>query len=529
MNAMDTFQGCATLAGLMSLRASERPTAIAMRFGDRITTYAELDARSNQVARALTAMGLRPGDRVAYLGKNSDRYFELLFGTAKANLIFVPANWRLAPPELTTILRDASPRVLFLGSGFDEAATSLDVAGPEACILTEGGARDGRGAGPSYAAWRDAQPSDAVSAVIDPDDTALILYTSGTTGLPKGVEVTHRNMIVFLASYAAADVTGLGPDQSTIVCLPPYHIAGTGVGVLALALGACATVLEEVNILQIIETIERHRITSVLLVPAVILMVVQHCEAHGADLGSVRRLSYGASPIAEDVLMRAMRIFSNARLCQVYGSTEGTAVATFLAPVDHDLARGKLRACGKAHEGTELRVADADGNAVPPGQVGEIVLRGPGVMKGYWRKPDATRATFFPGGWLRTGDAAYLDDEGFVFIYDRVKDMIVTGAENVYPAEVENAIFGHPAVADVAVIGVPDQRWGEAVKAIVVPRVGTTPSQDDIIAFARERIAGFKLPKSVDFVDALPRNPTGKVLRRELREPYWRGQTRRVG
>jgi acyl-CoA synthetase (AMP-forming)/AMP-acid ligase II len=215
----------------------------------------------------------------------------------------------------------------------------------------------------------------------------------------------------------------------------------------------------------------------VLLVPAVILMVVQHCEAHGADLGSVRRLSYGASPIAEDVLMRAMRVFSNARLCQVYGSTEGTAVATFLAPADHDPARGKLRACGKAHEGTELRVADADGNALPPGQVGEIVLRGPGVMKGYWRNPDATRATFFPDGWLRTGDAAYLDDEGFVFIYDRVKDMIVTGAENVYPAEVENAIFGHPAVADVAVIGVPDQRWGEAVKAIVVPGSERRPAR----------------------------------------------------
>jgi acyl-CoA synthetase (AMP-forming)/AMP-acid ligase II len=516
---MNSFQGCTTLAGLMPLHARERPRAIALRFGDRITTYAELDAHSNQVARALGAMGLRPGDRVAYLGKNSDQYFELLFGCAKANMIFVPVNWRLAKPELTGILSDAAPRVLFAGAGFEQAASDLEIPGLDACIAMEAG----------YAVWRDAHSAEAVESAADPEDTALILYTSGTTGLPKGVELTHRNMLAFLASYAGAGVAALAPGESCIVCLPPYHIAGTGVGVLALATGAAVSVLEEVSVAGVIETIQRDRISSILLVPAVILMVVQYCEANPADLSSVRTLSYGASPIAEDVLLRAMRVFSNAGLCQVYGSTEGTAVATFLAPADHDPARGKLRACGKAHGGTELRVADAEGNALPPGEVGEIVLRGPAVMKGYWRNPDATRATFFPGGWLRTGDAAYMDEEGFVFIYDRVKDMIVTGAENVYPAEVENAIFGHPAVADVAVIGVPDPRWGEAVKAIVVPKAGLPLSQDEIIAWARERIAGFKLPKSIDFVEALPRNPTGKVLRRELREPYWRGQTRRVG
>jgi acyl-CoA synthetase (AMP-forming)/AMP-acid ligase II len=522
---MNTFHDCPTLAELIPLQARENPTATAMRHSDRTATFVEVDRRSNQVANALCAIGLHPRDRVAYLGKNSDYYFELLFGVAKANMIFVPVNWRLALPELTDILRDAAPSVLFVGRGFEEAGTAVDIPDLLARIFMD----DGRDVSPTFITWRDSHPSHALNATIASDDTALILYTSGTTGLPKGVELTHRNLLVFLSSYTAADVSLLGPGKSAIVCLPPYHVTGTAVGLLALSLGTRITILEEVNVQQIIKTIEQDCISSVLLVPAVILMVVQHCETYGADLSSVRRLAYGASPITEDLLLRAMRVFANADLCQVYGSTEGSAVATVLGPADHDPARGKLRSCGKAHAGTEIRVVDADGNTMPTGQVGEVVLRGPGVMKGYWRNQAATDATFYPNGWLRTGDAAYFDKEGFLFIYDRVKDMIVTGAENVYPAEVENAIFGHPAVADVAVIGVPDPRWGEAVKAIVVPRPGTTPTEQDIIAYARERIAGFKLPKSIDFVAALPRNLTGKVLRRELREPYWRGHTRRVG
>jgi acyl-CoA synthetase (AMP-forming)/AMP-acid ligase II len=522
---MDTFQGCLTLAELMPFQARENPTATAMRHGGRTTTFVELDSRSNQVANALHAMGLHQRDRVAYLGKNSDYYFELLFGVAKANMTFVPVNWRLTLPELTDILRDAAPRVLFVGRGFEDVGAAVDIPDLLARIFMD----MRRDASPTFVAWRDYGRRDALNPTFASDDTAMILYTSGTTGLPKGVELTHRNLLVFLSSYTAADVSRLGPGEWAIVCLPPYHVAGTAVGLLALSSGARITILEEVNVPQIIETIEQDRITSLVLVPAIILMVVQHCETHGGDLSSVRRLVYGASPIAEDLLLRATGIFANAELCQVYGSTESSAVATVLRPADHNPARGKLRSCGKAHAGTEIRVVDADGNTMPTGQVGEVVLRGRAVMKGYWRNQTATDATFYPGGWLRTGDAAYFDDEGFLFIYDRVKDMIVTGAENVYPAEVENAIFGHPAVADVAVIGVPDPRWGEAVKAIVVLRPGTTATEQDIIAYARERIAGFKLPKSIDFVAALPRNLTGKVLRRELREPYWRGLLRKVG
>jgi acyl-CoA synthetase (AMP-forming)/AMP-acid ligase II len=522
---MNTFRSCQTLAEPIQLQARENPTDIAMRHSNRTTTFVELDRRSNQVANALCAIGLHPRDRIAYLGKNSDYYFELLFGVTKANMAFVPVNWRLALPELTDILRDAAPRVLFVGRGFEEVGTAVDIPNLRARIFMD----DARDVSPTFMAWRDAHPPHALDTDVASDDTALILYTSGTTGLPKGVELTHRNMLAFLSSYTASDVCLFGPGKSTIVCLPPYHVAGTAVGLLALSSGVRTNILEEVSVQQIIGTIEQDRVTSVVLVPAVILMVVQHCETHGADLSSVRRLVYGASPIAEDLLLRAMRVFANASFCQVYGSTESSAVATILGPADHDATNGRLRSCGKAHAGTEVCVVDGDGNAMPTGQVGEVVLRGPCVMKGYWRNQVATEAAFYPNGWLRTGDAAYFDTDGFLFIYDRVKDMIVTGAENVYPAEVENAIFGHPAVADVAVIGVPDPRWGEAVKAIVVPRLGATPKEQDIIAYARERIAGFKLPKSIDFVAELPRTLTGKVLRRELREPYWRGHSRRVG
>ncbi|MBN9561328.1 MAG: long-chain-fatty-acid--CoA ligase [Alphaproteobacteria bacterium] len=521
---MSEFYGCRTLGEVLTRQARARPEAVAMIFEERVTRYGELEARAHQVANALAAMGLGPRDRVAYLGKNSDLFFELLFGAAKGNVVLVPMNWRLALPEMRTVLHDAAVSVLFVGRAFGEVAAQLQVPGLERFVSMDGADT----AWPDFEAWRDAQSSEPQEIAIDPNDTALQLYTSGTTGLPKGVELTSRNIMTFLDCYESPDVLRLTPDDVSLVSLPVFHFAGVGVGLMCLAQGARTVILEEVNVARIVESIERHRLTAFVMVPAVILMVVQHCETQPADVSSVRHLTYGASPIAEDVLRRAMRVFANAGFCQVYGSTESGAVATFLAPEHHDPARGKLRSCGHGYPGIGLRVVDPDGNALPSGEIGEIVVRGPCVMKGYWRNPQATAAAFFPDGWLRTGDAGYFDEAGFLYIYDRVKDMIVTGAENVYPAEVENALFGHPAIADAAVIGVPDARWGEAVKAIVVLRPGVEATAEDIIGYARERIAGFKLPKSVDFVEALPRNPTGKVLRRQLREPYWRGHERRV-
>jgi acyl-CoA synthetase (AMP-forming)/AMP-acid ligase II len=521
---MIEFYGCRAVRELIPRQARTRPDAVALIHRERSTTYGELEARVNQVANGLTAMGLRPGDRIAYLGKTSDLYFELLFGAIAANVVLAPVNWRLAPPEMATLLQDGEVKVLFVGRGFAAIVASLNLPTLDRFVAMD----EAHSGWVQFEEWRDAQSSDDPDVLASPDDTALQLYTSGTTGLPKGVELTNTNLLSLIDCYESHDVMRLGPHDVALACMPVFHIAGTGVGLVYLAQGARTLVLEEFKVAEVIDAITRYQVNWLVLPPAMILMVTEYVESAPIDLCCVRSLTYGASPIAEDVLMRAMRVFPRARLCQVYGSTESAAVATFLTPDLHDPARGKLRSCGRPYPGIGLRIADPNGETLPTGQVGEIVIQGPCAMKGYWRNAEATRAAFFDGGWLRTGDAGYFDQEGFLYIYDRVKDMIVTGAENVYPAEVENALFGHPAIADVAVIGVPDPRWGEAVKAIVVLKQGVEATADEIIAYGRQRIAGFKLPKSIEFVAALPRNPTGKVLRRELRAPYWQGHERQV-
>jgi acyl-CoA synthetase (AMP-forming)/AMP-acid ligase II len=352
------------------------------------------------------------------------------------------------------------------------------------------------------------------------------LYTSGTTGLPKGARLTNRNYLAVFELVAATSGLSYEPGETALAAMPFFHVAGVNVALIALASGARSAILRDAAPQLILDTIGKERVNGAFLAPALIQMLMQAPGIESADLSSMRALSYGASPISEDLLRRASARF-RCEFVQFYGMTETCGAGTFLANADHDPAKGKLRSCGAAWPGVELKIVAADGVEVPRGAVGEVVIRSPVVMKGYWNKPDATAAAI-RDGWMSTGDAAYMDEDGYVFIYDRVKDMIVTGGENVYPAEVENALFGHPAIADAAVIGVPDDTWGEAVKAIVVLKVGAPPDQADIIAWARARIANFKTPKSVDFVDAIPRNLSGKILRRELREPYWKGRDRRV-
>jgi len=523
--SMAKLSDCRMLPDLLRQQARERPNATAQIFGDRETSYGELDRRANQVANGLLALGVQVQQRIGYLGKNSDLYFELLFGAAAAGAVLVPVNWRLAPPEMTAILSDAEVTVLFVRSGFAAVVASLELP-PGIRVFSLDGANP---SWPDFAAWRDASPSHEPGSRVQNDDTALQLYTSGTTGLPKGVELTHRNYIAYLISAQSAGWGDVGSQDVALLCMPVFHVAGTNLGLIALSHGCKTVIMEEVDVDGIIEAISEHRVTFLILVPAVILLLVQHPRSGRADFSTVRTLAYGASPIAEDLLKQAGALLGNTGFWHLYGLTEATAAGTVSPPAAHDPALGKLRSCGRPVPDVALRIVGADGATLPPGQVGEVVIRSPCVMKGYWKNPRATRAAMLEGGWLRTGDAAYMDEDGFVYIHDRVKDMIVTGGENVYPAEVENALFGHPAVADVAVIGVPDARWGEAVKAIVVLRPDASATAEAIIARARARIAGYKLPKSIDFVDALPRNPTGKVLRRELRAPYWRGHERQIG
>ncbi|MBL6761288.1 MAG: fatty acid--CoA ligase [PS1 clade bacterium] len=511
------------LIDAIEAQAAKQGDKTALVFKGRETSYNELSHTSNQVAQALLAEGIEPHARIGFMGANSDLYFQLLFGVQKTRSVLVGVNSRLAGPEVAYVLNDAKAEMVFVGKDFVPLIETIlaDCPTVKRVIAMDGGHAEWA----AFEDWRDTAAPTHPQLDYQSDDDFIQLYTSGTTGHPKGVQLTNANMQSALAQ--AEEWAGWNDNEHVLLCMPLFHIAGVNVGLIGLYEGAKVTVLPEVDPAEILRLVEQEKVSILFMVPAVILFVMQMPNIAEADVSSVRQVIYGASPIAEELLVQAATKFK-CDFVQVYGLTETTGCGTNLSPADHDPARNKLRSCGKANKGVEIRIVDEDGKDVPQGEVGEIVMRAASNMKGYWAKPDAT-AEAVRDGWFYSGDAGFLDAEGYVFIHDRVKDMIVSGGENVYPAEVENALFAHPQIADVAVIGVPDEKWGEAVKACVVPEPGAELSPDEIIAFARERIAGYKLPKSVDFVEALPRNPSGKILRRELRDPYWEGHGRRVG
>ena len=503
-----------TYGEALAKHAAERPGQIALRFGDRTTDYATFDRDANRIANGLLAMGLMSGDRVAYLGKNSDWAVELALGSIRAGMVFVPVIWRLAPAEVDGILRDADAAVLFV-----EPAFARDFGTANTIVMDDG-----------FVAWREAQADAAPPVTPHEDDVMLQLYTSGTTGAPKGVMLSHANGIRQRGNQIAAGVDWLltNPGDTTIIAMPYGHIGGVGVALGAVNSGQELILHAEYDPGDVMDAIAAHRVRRIFLVPAAIGIMLQHPKATDADFSSLETLSYGASPIPLALLQQAVSRMG-CGFVQTYGMTETWGAVVALSPDDHLPGREhKMKAAGQALPGVELKILGEDGEELPPGEIGEVAIRSPNNTRGYWNKPEETAKALIGDGWLRTGDAGILDDEGYLFIQDRIKDMIITGAENVYPAEVESAIYGHPAVADVAVIGVPDPKWGEAVKAIVVLKPGEAADEAGIIGHARARIAGFKCPKSVDFIEALPRNPSGKILRRTLREPFWAGRERRV-
>jgi acyl-CoA synthetase (AMP-forming)/AMP-acid ligase II len=351
------------------------------------------------------------------------------------------------------------------------------------------------------------------------------MYSSGTTGLPKGARLTNHGLCHEIRIVAEA-MGNWRPGDVNLVVMPQFHIAGSLWGVIGFDAGARNIIMHDVDPAAILAHIADDRVSKILLVPAVILFVLQAPGCAETDFSSLEEVIYGASPITQDVLRRAQDVFG-CNFAQVYGLTETTGAITHLPPADHDPARGLLLSCGKPLPTVDIRVVGEDGAEVAVGTVGEVITRSPLNLEGYWNLPEATAAAL-KDGWFHTGDAGYLDADGYLFIHDRVKDMIITGGENVYPAEVESVLSDHPAVADVGVVGIPDETWGEAVKAFVVVAPEAAVTADDLMAHAAGRIAGFKVPKSVDFIDVLPRNPSGKILKRELRKPYWEGRERQV-
>jgi acyl-CoA synthetase (AMP-forming)/AMP-acid ligase II len=514
-----------SLPDLIRYRGRTTPDIVAIWFEGRQQTYRELDRRASQVANALIARGVKPGDRVCVLDQNSDLQIELIFGIAKAGAVLVPVNWRLAAREVRQVVDDAEAVMLFAGGPFVAIAQQIqgDLTTVRHIITFDTGPDEWE----RYAAIRDAEPGSDPWVPIVATDTVWQVYTSGTTGAPKGAEIMTCNI---LPPYIGAlSWIGLRESDVILVAFPLYHVTGSAWALLGIIAGATLIVMREFHPAKLLLAAQEHKVNHMVLVPAAMLFVLQAADQIKPDLSSLRTILYAASPIPEALLRRALAYFK-CDFVQAYGLTETSGGIAILAARDHQLDGphpNRLKSAGQAVLGSDVKVVDADGKECAPGQMGEIIIRGPLVMKGYWKNPEATGQAI-RDGWFYSGDAGTMDADGYIYVQDRIKDMIISGGENIYPAEVENVLYSHPAVADAAVIGIPDERWGETVKAMVVLKPGASATAEEIIAFCEGRIANFKRPKSVDFVTTLPRNPTGKVLKRELRKPYWEGRERAV-
>ena len=511
----------ATLGDITRFHAGERPQAIALSFEGRLTTYEELEAHSNRVAQGLLAAGVEPGRRVVYLGRNSDHYFELLLGAGKAGTIITPVNWRLALPEIATIVEDCRATALFAGEGFEAMAEEIATRLPDLKLIVT--MDEPHADWPFYPQWRDWHDAIRPDVAVTPDDIAIQLYTSGTTGRPKGAMIRHRNLLDMLDTLKAATDIAWNvwtPDDISLVATPVGHIGGSGWGITTFYHGAKAVVAREFDPRRVLDYIETERISKFALVPSAIHILIRDPRARTTDFSCLKHLLYGSAPIPPALLREAMEVIG-CGFVQVYGMTETSGAVVALPPEEHTLpATPRMSSAGKALPGVETTILDEQGRHLPPHAVGEIAIRTIASMAGYWNMDDATAATIDADGWLRTGDAGFMDQDGYVYIRDRVKDMIITGGENVYPAEVEGALFGHPAIEDVVAIGLPHEKWGECVTAVIVPKAGAAIDPDDIIAHARRRIAGFKTPKRIEIVNEIPRNAAGKALRRELRARF---------
>ena len=547
---MQRFPRNETLLETFQWRIEQSADQIAFKFNDRETTYREYDQKANRVANGIIAEGCSPNSRVAVLAKNSDMYAEIMFGSLKSRTALVGLNWRLAAPEVVFVVNDSESEVLFVGPDFYELVDSIkdEFTHVRQIIAME----DDHDSWPSYASWRDSFGDTDPNLKGNADDDVIQLYTSGTTGHPKGVRLTNKN--INASTPMVEETWGKDWHEKSVnfVLSPLFHIAGSNIVIMGVVFGCKNIVIPEPDPGLILHLIHTEKIETAFMVPALIQFLVNHPDAKTTNFSSLRQIVYGASPISEDILVKAIEVMG-CEFWQVYGLTETSGIGTTLSPEAHDPKLGKLRSCGQKYTGVEIRVVNDANQEVPHGEVGEILIKSSAIMKGYWNRDEANKESIVDE-WFYTGDAGYFDDEGFLYIHDRVKDMIISGGENIYPAEVENALMSHPDIIDAAVVGVPDDKWGETVKAFITLRadvyVNTTDLLDklddflsdgidfakelsnkgselgryienEIISYSKKNIASYKCPTSIEFIKNIPRNPSGKILRRVLREPFW--------
>lgn len=493
---------------LLRNAATRFPGRVCVVEGERSRTFAEVDERATRASAALYGIGLRRGDRVALLAHNELEYLEIQLAVQRAGMILVPLNFRLTAPELAVILGDCSPRLLVHGPGLGQVAGQL--------VVEHVWHLGAHGSGEPYDDLVAAASPGPCADYVPADRAAAIMYTSGTTGRPKGAVLSGG--AVWARCNIMASEADIRPGDVFMQGLPMFHIAAHTSNGFTYR-GATIVMARQFDPAGLVELLERRLATHVLLVPAMINMLTLEPAVAEADFSRLRMVLYGASPIAPEVLRRALDVF-HCGFLQFFGMTETFGVS-LLRPEDHDPVEHpeRLASAGTDALSAQTRVVDPEGRDVPPGVVGEILSRGPALMDGYWNDPPATEQAL-RGGWMHTGDLGYRSADGYLFVTDRLNDMIVSGGENVYPREVEDVLHEHPAVVDVAVIGIPDDRWGERVHALVVLRPGAAAEPGEITAFCRERLAGYKVPKSVELVADLPKNATGKVLKHLLRDRY---------